>query len=174
LSRGRKSDLNLHSVFLHLLGDVVASVAAIAVGIGIWFTGWLWLDLVASILIAMLIFWSAWGILQETVDILLEKTPADIVVSGVLDDIQHIDGVSGVHDLHIWSITRSLRVLTAHVMVGADVNLAQGASIRKAINQHLADKYNIRHVTLQLEFDECKTLTLYCDMLSHDHAGHGK
>ncbi|QFY43454.1 cation transporter [Candidatus Methylospira mobilis] len=169
LSRGRKSDLNLHSVFLHLMGDVVASVAAIAVGIGIWLTGLLWLDLAASILIALLIFWSAWGILQESVDILLEKTPADILVAGVLDDMKRIEGVSDVHDLHIWSITRSLRVLTAHVTVDADLNLSQGASIRKAINQYLSDKYNIQHATLQVEFEECGSATLYCNMLAHGH-----
>jgi len=169
LSSGRKSDLNLHSVFLHLLGDVVASVAAIAVGIGIWLTGLLWLDLVASILIALLIFWSAWGILQESVDILLEKTPADILVAGVLDDIKQIEGVSGVHDLHIWSITRSLRMLTAHVTVDADLNLSQGALIRSAISRHLTDKYNIQHATLQVEFEECRTIALYCNMLSHEH-----
>ena len=172
LSRGRKADLNLHSVFLHLLGDVVASVAAIAVGIGIWLTGLLWLDLVASIVIALLIFWSAWGILQESVDILLEKTPADIFVSGVLEDIKQIDGVSGVHDLHIWSITRGLRVLTAHVTVDVDLNLSQGASIRKAIKQHLADKYNIQHATLQVEFEACGTRALYCNMLSHEPHEH--
>jgi cobalt-zinc-cadmium efflux system protein len=170
LSRGRKADLNLHSVFLHLLGDVVASVAAIAVGIGIWLTGQLWLDLAASILIALLIFWSAWGILRESVDILLEKTPADVLVDGVLEDIKQIGGVSGVHDLHIWSITRGLRVLTAHVTVDADLNLSQGAAIRKAINQHLADRYNIRHATLQVEYEECGATTLYCNMLSsHKH-----
>lgn len=170
LSSGRKADLNLHSVFLHLVGDVIASVAAIAVGIGIWLTGLLWLDLLASILIALLIFWSAWGILQESVDILLEKTPTDIRVDNVLDDIRRVGGVSGVHDLHIWSITRGLRVLTAHVTVDMDISLSQGAAIQQSIKQCLSGKYNIQHATLQIEFEGCETVPLlFCELSSQGH-----
>ena len=115
IRRGAEHDLNLKSAFLHLMGDVFSTVGAVIAGIVIRFTGLNWLDPLVSVLIGLLILWNAWGILRESLEILMESTPADIDMDKMVADLLTVEGVRGVHDLHVWSITRSLRTLSAHV-----------------------------------------------------------
>jgi cobalt-zinc-cadmium efflux system protein len=103
--RGSESDLNLRSAFVHLMGDVISTVGAVIAGVIIYFTNANWLDPVVSVLIGFLILYNAWGILRETVDILLESTPRDLDIKKMVRDINELDGVLGVHDLHVWSLT---------------------------------------------------------------------
>ncbi|MCG6538372.1 MAG: cation diffusion facilitator family transporter, partial [Syntrophales bacterium LBB04] len=105
VKRGSEHDLNLRSAFVHLMGDVISTIGAILAGIVIALTGMNWLDPLVSIFIGVLILWNAWGILRETVDILLESTPRDIDMSKMVRDLMSVNGVRGVHDLHVWSIT---------------------------------------------------------------------
>jgi len=161
--RGSEHDLNLRSAFLHLMGDVISTVGAVLAGIIIHFTGLNWLDPLVSVLIGFLIMWNAWGILRESVDILMESTPADINMDVLQDDIRTVDGVCGVHDLHVWSLTRSYRTLSAHVITD-DVPVSVGAKIRLAVNEVLDHKYGIAHATLQLECEGCADKSLYCDI----------
>src|SRR5512136_1301026 len=114
--RGSEHDLNLRSAFLHLMGDVLSTIGAVVAGIIIRFTGLNWLDPFVSIFIGLLILWNAWRIQRESVNILMEATPADINVDVLVADILHVEGVRCVHDLHIWSITRQLRSLSAHIL----------------------------------------------------------
>ncbi|HEX7541592.1 MAG TPA: cation diffusion facilitator family transporter, partial [Anaerolineales bacterium] len=99
--RGSEHDLNLRSAFLHLMGDVLSTVGAVIAGIIIRFTGWNWLDALVSVLIGFLILWNAWGILRESLEILMESTPADIDLDALRRDMLAVEGVRGVHDLHI-------------------------------------------------------------------------
>lgn len=161
--RGSEHDLNLRSTFLHLLGDVISTLAAILAGIVIALTHLNWLDPLVSVFIALLILWSAWGILRETVDILLESTPRDIDMSRMVRDLMSVNGVRGVHDLHVWSITQSLRALSAHIVTD-DVSVSSGAVIQRDINEIASRKYNIGHATLQLECVGCEPDLLYCDI----------
>lgn len=171
VSGGSDHDLNLHSAFLHLLGDVFSSFGAIAAGVGIWLTGKFWLDPAVSVLIGMLIVWNAWSILRETVSILLESTPEDIDMSQMVRDFLQVEGVQGVHDLHVWSISRSLRMLSAHVVVH-DAPISQALPIQRQIRVIMHDHYGIDHCTLQMECEECDPDVLYCDMTGtpgHSH-----
>jgi cobalt-zinc-cadmium efflux system protein len=102
IRRGSEGDLNLRSAFLHLMGDVLSTIGAVLAGIIIRFTGMNWLDPLVSIFIGLLILWNAWRIQRESVNILMEATPADISVEAVLTSILQVQGVRGVHDLHIW------------------------------------------------------------------------
>jgi cobalt-zinc-cadmium efflux system protein len=165
--RGSEHDLNLRSAFLHLMGDVLSTVGAVAAGIVIRFTGLNWLDPLVSIFIGLLILWNAWGIVRESVNILMESTPADIDVVAMVADIQQVEGVCGVHDLHVWSITRSLRSLSAHILTG-DIPISAGVQIQAAISELLNQKYGIAHATLQLECEGCNP-ALYCDMIEKNH-----
>ncbi len=166
--RGADNDLNLKSAYLHLMGDVLSTVGAVAAGILIRFTGLNWIDPLVSVFIGLLILWNAWGIIRESVSILMEGTPADIDIQTMLGEIQSVAGVSGVHDLHVWSITRSLRTLSAH-LVTSDVTVSAGAKIQAAVNELLARKYSITHATLQLECVECANNDLYC-AVANNHA----
>jgi cobalt-zinc-cadmium efflux system protein len=167
--RGSEHDLNLRSAFLHLMGDVLSTVGAVIAGIVIRFTDWNWLDPLVSVLIGLLILWNAWGILRESLDILMESTPADIDVDRLVAGLLTVEGVRGVHDLHVWSVTHSVRTLSAHILTG-DVTISEGARIQAAIAKLLADRFQVRHATLQLECEDCVPADLYCDIAVNNHS----
>jgi cobalt-zinc-cadmium efflux system protein len=173
--KGSRHDLNLRSAFLHLLGDVLSTIGAVIAGIVIAFTGLNWLDPLVSILIGGLILWNAWIILRETLDILLEATPGNIDISVVIRDLLQLEGVRGVHDLHIWSITQSLRSMSAHILVN-DITVGAGVVIQQDIKELLRHKYGISHVTVQLECTGCEPDELYCNLeeMHHHHHSHGE
>lgn len=164
IKRGSEHDLNLRSAFLHLMGDVLSTLGAVAAGVVILFTGLNWLDPLVSILIGGLILWNAWIIIRQTIHILLEGTPENVDVDRMITDLLRIEGVLGVHDLHVWSINESLRALSAHI-VTEDIQISRGTSIQQDINQLLSQKYNIRHATLQLECEQCGNNLMYCNIL---------
>ncbi len=165
VKQGSDRDLNQRSAFIHLAGDTLSTLGALVAGILIMLTGWTILDPLVSVLIGLLIVWNAWLIIRESVEILLEGTPRDIDMRAMVAEIQQIDGVRGVHDLHVWSITQNMRALSAHVLVD-DEPISVGARIQRQINDVLLTQYNIAHATLQLECVGCEPDTLYCELNS--------
>lgn len=161
--RGSEHDLNVRSAFVHLASDAIATFGALLAGIGIALTRWDGLDALASIIIGLLILWSGWSIVRETVDILLESTPSDVDMSAMVRDLMRVQGVRGLHDLHVWSLSRNMRALSVHVLTD-DVSISAGAEIQRAINELLGSKYGISHTTLQLECAGCEPDLLYCDL----------
>ncbi len=160
--RGSDTDLNLRSAFVHLMGDVLSTVGAVIAGVIIYFTGANWLDPLVSVLIGFLILYNAWGILRDAVDILLESTPRDVDLKRMVHEINEVDGVLGVHDLHVWSLTQNLRSMSAHILTG-DISVSAGSEIQGRINELVYHRYNIAHATLQLEcVDCCDPSSLYC------------
>jgi cobalt-zinc-cadmium efflux system protein len=166
--RGSHNDLNLKSAYMHLMGDVLSTVGAVAAGIVIRFTDLDWVDPLVSIFIGVLILWNAWGILRESISILMESTPADIDMEALQADILTVEGVRGVHDLHVWSIAQSLRTFSAHILTD-DIPVSQGAGIQSAVSELLNHKYGISHATLQLECIGCISPELYCDITANNH-----
>src|SRR5215211_5378871 len=166
--RGSENDLNLRSAFLHLMGDVISTVGAVIAGVIIYFTNANWLDPFVSVLIGFLILYNAWGILKDAIDILLESTPRDVDVKNMVDDIIQVDGVLGIHDIHVWSLTQSLRTMSAHILTD-DRHISAGAPIQRQIGEILQHRYNIVHATLQLECVDCFPDSLYCDLNGHFH-----
>jgi cobalt-zinc-cadmium efflux system protein len=114
-------------------------------------------------LIGLLILYNAWSIVRETVEILLEATPRDLDMVSMIEDMKQVDGVLGVHDLHVWSLTQNLRTMSAHILT-EDVQISQGALIQSRINELISNRYHIAHATLQLESVDCEPDALYCDM----------
>jgi cobalt-zinc-cadmium efflux system protein len=163
LSRASRRDLNVRSAFVHMAGDALSTVGVVAAGVGIALLGWNWLDPMASLLIAVLILWSGWGIVRETVDILLERTPRDLDVESLVHDIMNTEGVSGVHDLHVWSLASNMRMLSAHVLTN-NMTISEGAQVQRDINDLLLNRYGISHTALQLEYLGCEPDLLYCDL----------
>jgi cobalt-zinc-cadmium efflux system protein len=164
--RGSHHDLNLKSAYVHLMGDVLSTIGAVAAGILISFTDMDWLDPLVSIFIGLLILWNAWGILRESVGILMESTPADIDMESLQADILTVKGVRGVHDLHVWSIAQSLRSLSAHIITD-DIPISETAVVQSAVSELLSHKYGIGHATLQVECADCITPELYCDITAN-------
>ncbi|MBI5965241.1 MAG: cation transporter [Chloroflexi bacterium] len=163
IKSGSKNDLNLRSTFLHLMGDVLSTLGAVIAGVIIAFTNWNWLDPLVSVLIGVFILWNAWGILRQSIHILLESTPESLNMDSMVTDMLKVDGVRDIHDLHVWSINENLRALSAHIITD-DVLVSAGLPIQRDLNEVLAHKYNIRHATLQLECECDGQNFLYCDI----------
>ncbi len=175
IRHGSQHDLNIRGAFVHLMGDVFSTLGALLAAGAIALSGWTGWDALISILIGVLILWNAWGILRETVNILTESTPLDINPEKLVDDLLQVEGVHGVHDLHIWSITRSMRTLSAHILVG-EISVRESAEVQAKVDLLLCDRYGIRHATLQMECENCLPDKLYCDMAAEavDAGGHGE
>lgn len=167
--KGSNHDLNLRSAFVHLMGDVISTIGAVIAGVIIYFTGANWLDPLVSVLIGCLILYNAWGILKDSVDILLEATPRDVDAGKLVQDVLQVKGVLGVHDLHVWSITQNLRTMSAHILTD-DLPISAGADIQRQINEVVHHRYNIAHATLQLECVNCLPDSLFCKISEKTHS----
>jgi len=168
VKHGSDHDLNLKSAYLHLAGDALSTLGALLAGVGIWLTGWYWLDPLASMFIGLLIVWNAWGIVRESVNILLEGAPRGLDVAALVSDLRAVPGVRGVHDLHVWSLTPQMRALSAHLLTD-DIPISAGAVIQQRANEMLHTRHGIAHATLQLECIGCEPDTLYCELTPHQH-----
>lgn len=150
LNAGRNESLNVRGAWLHVMTDALGSIGAIAAGAVIWLFGWRWADPVASIAIGLLVVYSSWSLLKETVGVLMESAPAGIDVDEVRDSLLDVAGVEEVHDLHVWTITSGMVSLSAHLVApGA----SERAAVLKAARKALHERFGIAHVTLQIERD---------------------
>jgi cobalt-zinc-cadmium efflux system protein len=170
-----QENINVRAAMLHVFGDVGASAAVIVGGVVIALTGWYPADPIISLAIAVLIALGAWRVLRETIAILMESTPRDVDVTSLLRDLGKIPGVSGVHDLHVWSIAGGMRALSAHIQV-LDRPVSACDALREKVNTLLHNNYHIGHTTLQFECrtcDRCDGSNLYCQLepgeAAHSH-----
>jgi len=152
LHRGRAESLNVRGAYLEVLGDAFGSVAVLIAGVIIVTTGWTYADALASLAIAALVLPRAWHLLREALDVLLEAAPRGVDLDDVRAHILGVDGVVGVHDLHAWTITSGLPVLSAHVVVsGAALEAGHGGRVLDALCACLGDHFDVDHCTFQLE-----------------------
>ena len=165
---GHEHDLNQRSAFIHLAGDALSSLGALAAGILIYFTGAYILDPLVSVLIGFFILWNAWKIVRESVDILLEATPSNLDMDTLVAEIKAVPGVRGIHDLHVWSINQRMRALSVHILTD-DVAISRGAETQRYLNAMLAERFAITHTTLQMECADCEPDLLFCDLEIGNH-----
>jgi cobalt-zinc-cadmium efflux system protein len=156
-----RHDLNIRGAVVHMLGDAVSSAGIIAAALLIRKTGALFWDPAVSIAIGVLILWSSWGILREAINLLLEGTPSGIDPDAVTRAIAAVDGVNGVHHLHIWALGASRPALSCHLMVG-DVPVRSTGNLLARVNELLDREYGITHTTIQFEFASCDGDDPYC------------
>jgi cobalt-zinc-cadmium efflux system protein len=150
LMAGSRHNLNTRGAYLHVLGDLFSSVGTVAAAIAIRYTGWLTADPIASVLTTVLIMGGAWRLVRESVDILLESTPAHIPLPAVRGQLEAIPGIESVHDLHVWSVTPAVVAMSAHCIV-------REAGQHQHVLEHIHDAmrlFGIQHVTIQLERNE--------------------
>ena len=150
-------DVNIRSVFLHMLGDTLSTAAVIVGGLAILFTHQQWIDPLLSLIIAAMILWSSWGIVRETLHILLEGTPRSLDLNEIRAAMQGVAGVVNVHDLHVWSLTSQSHALSSHVQV-IEMQLAESEAVLERINHQLRDHFGIHHSTIQIEVTDCPTV----------------
>jgi cobalt-zinc-cadmium efflux system protein len=147
-------DLNIRSAFLHMLGDTLSTAAVIAGGWAILETGQNWIDPALSFGIGAMILWSSFGIIHETLNILLEGTPRGMDLNFVARDIAAVAGVNDVHDLHVWSIGHDSHALSCHIGI-ADIPPSASEAILREVQERLRVKFHILHTTIQFEHVEC-------------------
>jgi cobalt-zinc-cadmium efflux system protein len=162
LMAGREGDLNIRGAFLHMLGDAAISLGVVAAGATILATGWNWLDPAASLVIAVLIVWSTWGLLREAFMMSLDAVPQGVDSAKVESYLCGLPGVSEVHDLHIWAISTTETAMTAHLVrpgAGLDDQLLHD------VCHELERRFRISHATLQVEAGD----TEHACRLAPDH-----
>lgn len=157
LRSASKESLNMKGAYFEVLSDLLTSVGVIVAGIVMWTTGWYLADPILSAGIGLFIFPRTWVLLKEAVGILLEGTPSDVNLTALREAVTSVEGVAGVHDLHVWSLTTAVNAMSAHVVV------REGKAyddVLQRVRVRITSTFKISHVTLQMEPNDCK---------GHDH-----
>lgn len=161
LHTGDDASLNMRGAWLHVLTDALGSLQAIVAGALIWAYGWYWVDPLASVLIGLLVIYSSWSLVRQSVTVLMEGAPGHIDVEEVHAALLALPRVSNVHDLHVWTITSGFVALSAHVTCPGEDH---DASLLRDAHGMLAERFGIRHTTIQVDRDPT------CEGTSHPHA----
>ncbi len=140
-------NLNVRGAYLHVIGDLLGSVGAITAGVVVLTTGWTPIDPIASVVIALLILYSAWNLVREAAEVLLESAPKHVDMEGILDDLRGIEGLDEVHDVHVWTLTSGFVALSAHGIID---DISQHSRILDDVRQRMGG-HGIEHVTFQIE-----------------------
>jgi cobalt-zinc-cadmium efflux system protein len=149
----KSNDINIRAAFLHVLTDTFASVAVIFASVWIFLTGQIIIDPILGALIAIFVLFSAFAVLRDSLNILLESTPRGIDFDNLVKDIEKIEGVDGIHNIHLWSLCSNLNIMDAHIFTNIRY-MAEIENLKTKIKTKL-EKYNVKYSTLEFECEEC-------------------
>src|SRR6266404_5284229 len=166
-----KKDLNVRSAYMHMVGDAISAAGVVVAGFVVAFTGASIADPLVSILIGILILWSSWGILKESVNVLLEAIPAGMNMNEVEQTIARVHGVREVHDLHVWTIGSGMVCCSCHVMVN-EQSVRSGENVLRTVTEKLKANFGIDHTTIQVEVEGCDPNDMYCVTKIAEHHYH--
>ncbi len=153
LRRADRTNLNIRGALLHVLGDMLGSAAAIAAALIIMTTGWITVDPLLSLLVGLLVLRSAWFLVKDTAHVLLEGVPGELDVSEIGPDlVSSVAVVENIHHVHAWSLSQGRSLLTLHARIAGDANPDSAVA---EIQDRLAKRFNINHVTIQIELECC-------------------
>ena len=148
-----EENVNMRGAYLHVISDLFGSIGAIVAAVLIMAYGWQWADTVASVLVAALVGCSGWMLFKQTLHILMEGAPENIHTDELLSVIRNTEGVKSVHDLHVWTITSNIHVLSCHIVVDGNMTVAESEQIAYRIEHELVH-HNIGHCTIQIESEQ--------------------
>jgi cobalt-zinc-cadmium efflux system protein len=173
LHAGAKHDINIRAAYVHMIGDAISAFGVLIAGVVVLFTKASLADPIVSFLIAALILKSSWGILRESVTILLEGTPAGLRMADVVASIRNVGGVLNVHDLHVWTVGPGVIACCCHILV-AEQSVREGQQVLRAVRQELNRSFKINHTTVQIEVEGHECEDMYCSIQPAEgaHAGH--
>jgi cobalt-zinc-cadmium efflux system protein len=160
LRAGAKRDMNVRSAYIHMIGDAVSALGVVVAGVIIAVTRQPLADPIVSLLIAALILWSSYGILNESVTVLLEGTPVGTDMPALINTIKSVAGVLDVHDLHVWMLGPGVVACSCHILV-AEQSILEGQQVLRAVVSDL-EALNITHTTIQVEVEGCESNDMYC------------
>ena len=175
LYRVRHHNLNMRGAFLHLLADTAGSVAALVAGLAAILGSAFWVDPAVSLLIGLLVLWSAWGLLRATTHVLLEGAPSDIRSSDIVGAVVALPEVTSLHHLHLWHLASDSVALSGHVVLEGDPHLHEAQEVGDRIRTMLAEEFGIVHATLELECHTCQPPIVSAGGIScHSDVGDGQ
>ena len=151
LHRNSEHSLNVEGAFWHVMGDLLGSVGVVISGIVIITTGWMLIDPILSVLIGLLILWSSWGLAKKVLVVLLEGVPQHVDVERLCGEIEDLQGVTLVHDVHVWTIASGYESMTAHVLVDPDLEKDETDALLRSIRHVAREDHGIHHLTVQIE-----------------------
>ena len=154
LASAAKEDLNIRSAYLHMLGDAAASMGVVIAGIIIALTSLYIADPIVSIIFALLVLWSSWSIVTESIQMLLEGIPVGMELNKVESAIRNVEGVLNLHDLHVWTVSSGIIACTCHILV-AEQSVSGGQKILNDVAHMLEHDFKISHSTIQIEVEDC-------------------
>ena len=155
LRKEKSHNLNVRAAYMHLLGDTLSSVAVIAGGIAMWFWKIYWIDPLITLLVGMYIMWHTWGIVTETVDVLMQAAPHGIKLEEIKVQVEQVEGVDNIHHVHVWKLSDTQTHLEAHLNLKDNMSLVEMMEIREKTESLLHQKFGIHHVTLQTGYNCC-------------------
>ncbi len=158
--KGAHEDLNIKGAFLHLMSDALVAIGVVFGGIAIYYTGQMWIDPLVGLFIVATILWGTWGLLRDSLRLILDAIPHHIDANGVTRFLENLPDVKAVHDLHIWGLSTKEVALTAHLVMAGD---HQSDVDYKKINTVLKEKFKINHVTIQVEMENSDFLCIRCE-----------
>ena len=170
LRAGAKHDINIRSAYLHMVGDALSSFGVVIAGVIVAVSQTTVADPIVSILIGLLIFWSSWGVLKESLNVFLEGTPAGLDVAALIVAIKNVPAVLDVHDLHLWTVGPGVIACSFHVVV-EEQSVRQGQQVIRAVTKEMKERFAITHTTIQVEVEGCGPNEMYCCVIPRSNEG---
>lgn len=155
LHKDKSHNLNVKAAYLHLMGDTLSSVAVIMGGIAIWLFHIWWIDPLITVLVSVYIIWHTWGIVKETVNILMQATPAEINLDEIKKQVEQLHEVDNIHHVHVWKLDDSHIHLEGHLNLKNNMDIIEMMAVRKKAEDVLSEKFGIQHITLQIGYNCC-------------------
>jgi cobalt-zinc-cadmium efflux system protein len=160
--RNKDKDINIKSAYLHLLSDAAVSLALVIGGIIIWYTNWFWLDSALSIVVAIVIFLSSWGLMKDSLRLSLDGVPSDIDIAELKSIALKVAGVKDFHHIHVWAISTTENAMTAHMVIKQQITVEEEQKIKKEL-KHLFLHEEIHHITIETEWENERCDEKQCD-----------
>jgi cobalt-zinc-cadmium efflux system protein len=158
----QRKDINVKSAYLHMLSDTLVSAGIVLGGVGIYFTGWYWIDSALSLGVVAVIAISTWKLLRESLKLSLDGVPDNVSVKEITNRAMKLEGVAGLHHVHIWALSSTENAMTAHLVLRRAVGQAREQSI-KAEFRHELQHYHIQHITLETEWEDQPCASVNCE-----------
>ncbi len=156
LNKDKEENLNVKAAYLHLMGDTLSSVAVILGGIAIWLWKIYWLDPFITVLVGIYIIYHTWSVVRQTVDILMQATPADIDLNKIKESVEALPNIDNIHHLHVWKLDDTQIHFESHVNLKENVDMLQVMQIRSQVEELLKEQFGIGHITLQFGYECCQ------------------
>lgn len=169
LSKDKDHSLNVKAAYLHLMGDTLSSVAVIIGGIAIWLYDAFWIDPLITVLVGMYILYHTWGVVKQTVDILMQSTPSDINIKELKQKVEKIDEIENIHHLHVWKLDDKQIHLEAHINLKNNVDMLKMMQIKEKVEYLLKEHFHINHIVLQVGYNCCLKDNQLIKTISNNH-----